>query len=77
MNCTKCGAPLAAHFKVEYVGRDGAVATSAALCSLVCLLGWGQDFVASAGMRVALGVQQKIDTAKRAFGALKSIFKGS
>jgi hypothetical protein len=77
MNCSKCRAPLTAHFKIEHVGRDGVATTSAAVCSLTCLLGWGQDYAAHAGMRIAIGVQQKIDSAKRTWDTLKGMFKGS
>lgn len=77
MTCTKCDAPITGHFKIEYVGRDGVVATSAKLCSLTCLLGWGQDYAAHAGMRIAIGVQQKIASAKRSWDTLKGMFKGS
>jgi len=77
MNCSKCKAPLGAYFKIERVGRDGAVTTSAALCSLTCLLGWGQDFAAHAGIQIAVGVQQKIESAKRTWDAVKQFIKGS
>jgi hypothetical protein len=77
MNCTKCRAPITAHFKIERVDRTGAVTTSAQLCSIQCLFGWGQDFAAHAGMQIAVGVQQKIASAKRTWDTLKSFIKGS
>jgi hypothetical protein len=77
MNCTKCNVPLGAYFKIERIGRDGAVTTSATLCSLQCLLGWGQDFAANAGIQIAIGVQQKIESAKRTWDAVKQFIKGS
>jgi hypothetical protein len=77
MNCSKCNTPLGAYFKIERIGRDGAVTTNAALCSLTCLLGWGQDFAAHAGIQIAVGVQQKIEAAKRTWDTLKQLIKGS
>lgn len=76
MSCTKCRAPLAAHFRVEHVSGNGTVTTSAQVCSLTCLLGWGQDYAAHAGMQIAIGVQQKIAAAKNAWDQLKGMFKG-
>lgn len=76
MNCAKCKALLTSYFKIEYVGRDGAVTTSASLCSLPCLFSWGQDFAAHAGMRIAVGVQQKIASVKQTWDTLKGMFKG-
>ena len=77
MNCSKCGTPLGAYFRIECVGRDGAVTTNAAFCSLQCLLGWGQDFAAHVGIQIAVGVQQKIASAKRTWDTLKQFIKGS
>ena len=77
MNCAKCRAPLAAHFKVAHIGRDGTETVSAQLCSLTCMLGWAQDYAAQAGMRIAIGVQQKIASAKHTWEMLKGLVKGS
>lgn len=77
MTCSKCKGPLDAYFKIERVGQDGAVTTSAAVCSLTCMLGWGQDFAAHAGIQIAVNVQQKIAAAKRTWDQLKGLFKGS
>lgn len=76
MNCTKCRAPMMAYFKIERVGPDGVVSTSASVCSLTCMLGWGQDYAAHAGIQIAIGVQQKFTAAKNAWDQLKGMFKG-
>ncbi len=76
MNCAKCRAPLAAYFKIAHVSGNGTETTSAAVCSLTCLLGWGQDYAAHAGMQIAIGVQQKIAAAKNVWGQLKGMLKG-
>lgn len=77
MNCAKCHKPLDAYFKIERVNQRGEVTTSASVCSLTCMLGWGQDYAAHAGMQIAVGVQQKIASAKRTWDSLKSFIKGS
>lgn len=76
MNCAKCNAPLTSYFKVEHVGRTGAVTTSATVCSLPCLFGWGQEFAVLAGMKIAAGARQKIDDVKRAFETVKNMLTG-
>lgn len=77
MNCAKCKEPLVAHFKIERVARTGEVTTSAAVCSLTCMLGWAQDYAAATGMRLVIGVQQKLTEARRTWDTLKGMFKKS
>lgn len=76
MTCTKCNNETVGHFKVERINRTGATEATAVLCSVPCLLGWGYDFAQMAGVRLAVGVKQKIDNAKSTIESIKQFFKG-
>lgn len=77
MNCSKCQAPLGPYFKIEHVGPEGTVNESAALCSITCLVAWGYDYARMAGMRMAIGVQQKVNAARGFIDQLKGFVKRS